>query len=138
LPSAPDLEKAVCSISGRPFPWAAQRGLLNTNFDPLEGLSKGGKMEKVFDGKKPAKLGTEKNPAVVTVKTKKKRKEVASIFEKAGWKYTIEVDRNKSEDLTDLEILENWPKTREVDKPPGRNDPCICGSGKKYKKCCGP
>lgn len=22
-------------------------------------------------------------------------------------------------------------------KPPGRNDPCNCGSGKKYKKCCG-
>ncbi|MCE1249717.1 MAG: SEC-C domain-containing protein, partial [Comamonadaceae bacterium] len=20
---------------------------------------------------------------------------------------------------------------------PGRNDPCSCGSGKKYKKCCG-
>ncbi|MBV6738925.1 SEC-C metal-binding domain-containing protein, partial [Priestia megaterium] len=20
---------------------------------------------------------------------------------------------------------------------PGRNDPCNCGSGKKYKKCCG-
>ncbi|HGF7375899.1 TPA: SEC-C metal-binding domain-containing protein, partial [Vibrio cholerae] len=19
---------------------------------------------------------------------------------------------------------------------PNRNDPCICGSGKKYKKCC--
>ncbi|MEE4112156.1 MAG: SEC-C metal-binding domain-containing protein [Desulfobacteraceae bacterium] len=19
----------------------------------------------------------------------------------------------------------------------GRNDPCTCGSGKKYKKCCG-
>jgi uncharacterized protein YecA (UPF0149 family) len=26
-----------------------------------------------------------------------------------------------------------------VVKPPktGRNDPCPCGSGKKYKKCCG-
>ena len=23
------------------------------------------------------------------------------------------------------------------DKAPGRNDPCPCGSGKKYKKCCG-
>ncbi|MDR3295588.1 MAG: SEC-C domain-containing protein [Clostridiales Family XIII bacterium] len=23
------------------------------------------------------------------------------------------------------------------DKLPGRNDPCPCGSGKKYKKCCG-
>lgn len=22
------------------------------------------------------------------------------------------------------------------DKKIGRNDPCICGSGKKYKKCC--
>jgi preprotein translocase subunit SecA len=24
-----------------------------------------------------------------------------------------------------------------VDKSTGRNDPCPCGSGKKYKKCCG-
>ena len=24
-----------------------------------------------------------------------------------------------------------------TDKRPGRNDPCPCGSGKKYKKCCG-
>ena len=24
-----------------------------------------------------------------------------------------------------------------ADKEPGRNDPCSCGSGKKYKKCCG-
>ncbi len=23
------------------------------------------------------------------------------------------------------------------DETPGRNDPCPCGSGKKYKKCCG-
>ncbi|MGM0582912.1 MAG: SEC-C metal-binding domain-containing protein [Bacteroidota bacterium] len=22
------------------------------------------------------------------------------------------------------------------DKKPGRNDPCDCGRGKKYKKCC--
>jgi hypothetical protein len=22
--------------------------------------------------------------------------------------------------------------------PPGRNEPCWCGSGRKYKKCCGP
>jgi hypothetical protein len=25
----------------------------------------------------------------------------------------------------------------ENDKTPGRNDPCTCGSGIKYKKCCG-
>jgi preprotein translocase subunit SecA len=29
------------------------------------------------------------------------------------------------------------PVRREGEKV-GRNDPCPCGSGKKYKKCCGP
>ena len=26
--------------------------------------------------------------------------------------------------------------TVKVEKKVGRNDPCSCGSGKKYKKCC--
>jgi uncharacterized protein len=30
------------------------------------------------------------------------------------------------------------PPTRRVAPLPGRNDPCPCGSGRKYKKCCGP
>lgn len=29
------------------------------------------------------------------------------------------------------------PETRRVQAPPGRNEPCPCGSGKKYKKCHG-
>jgi uncharacterized protein len=31
------------------------------------------------------------------------------------------------------------PRVEQVVKgaEPGRNDPCTCGSGKKYKKCCG-
>jgi uncharacterized protein len=35
--------------------------------------------------------------------------------------------------------LEHATRTapRRVDKAPGRNDPCPCGSGKKYKKCHG-
>lgn len=28
------------------------------------------------------------------------------------------------------------PKSSQPSKP-GRNDPCLCGSGKKYKRCCG-
>ena len=94
-------------------------------------------MEKIFDGKKAAKLGTEKNPAVVRVQTKKRMKEVTSVFEKNGWKYTIELEPDKPEDVTDLEILLNPPKTVIAEKKVGRNDPCPCGSGKKYKKCCG-
>ena len=30
-------------------------------------------------------------------------------------------------------VLEGNPRARKI----GRNEPCICGSGKKYKKCCG-
>ena len=94
-------------------------------------------MEKIYDGKKTAKLGTEKNPAVVHVKTKKRMKEVTSIFEKNGWKYTISLDKKKPENIDDLEILLNWLKPQEAEKKVGRNEPCPCGSGKKYKKCCG-
>ncbi len=37
------------------------------------------------------------------------------------------------------EIKKKWKKSKTIvkDKEPGRNDPCPCGSGKKYKKCCG-
>jgi preprotein translocase subunit SecA len=94
-------------------------------------------MEKIFDGKKKLKLGTDKNPAVVRVKTKKRMKEVAKIFEKNGWKYTIELDRKKPEDVDDLDLLLNWPAPVDAGEKIGRNAPCPCGSGKKYKKCCG-
>lgn len=94
-------------------------------------------MEKVYNGKKSLKLGTAKNPAAVSVKTKKRMNEVAKIFEKHGWQYTIELDRKKPEDIADLEILLNWPQPREAEKKIGRNEPCPCGSGIKYKKCCG-
>ncbi|MDR3221318.1 MAG: DUF1186 domain-containing protein [Candidatus Accumulibacter sp.] len=32
---------------------------------------------------------------------------------------------------------EDVPPDKAVSPKPGRNDPCPCGSGKKYKKCCG-
>jgi SWIM/SEC-C metal-binding protein len=71
------------------------------------------------------------------VQTKKRQKEVASLFEKNGWEYTIALDPDKPEDITDLEILLNPPQPKTAEKKVGRNDPCPCGSGKKHKKCCG-
>jgi SWIM/SEC-C metal-binding protein len=94
-------------------------------------------MEKKFDGQKAAKLGTAKKPAAVNVKTEKRMKEVAALFEKNGWRYSIELDPDKPEDITDLEILLNPPKPKIAARKVGRNDPCPCGSGHKYKKCCG-
>ncbi len=94
-------------------------------------------MDKIFDGKKMTKLGSEKRPAVVRVKTKTRQKEVESIFKKNNWRYTIELNADKEEDIADLEALLNTPKPMKAEKRIGRNDPCPCGSGKKYKKCCG-
>ena len=94
-------------------------------------------MEKTFDGKKNSKLGTKNNPAAVNVQTEERAKELESVFEEKGWEYKIELEPDKPEDITDLEILLNPIKTEIADKKVGRNEPCPCGSGKKYKKCCG-
>ena len=43
-----------------------------------------------------------------------------------------------------VEVLHTWRLKNQPDRQPsaqhrkvGRNEPCSCGSGKKYKKCCG-
>ncbi len=93
--------------------------------------------DKVFDGRKEAKLGTEKRPAAVTVQTEERRDEVAAIFQEKGWNHTIEVDPDQPEDITDLDILLHPQQPVTAETKVGRNEPCPCGSGKKYKKCCG-
>ena len=94
-------------------------------------------MEKVFDGKKTARLGTEKRPAAVNVQTEERLKEVSSIFEENGWKFVAGLEPDEPEDISDLELLLNTPTPAKAEKKIGRNEPCPCGSGKKYKKCCG-
>jgi SWIM/SEC-C metal-binding protein len=91
----------------------------------------------VFDGRKIGKLGTEMNPAVVTVRTEKRLKEVTATFQEKGWKYEAELDPAKPENIADLTRLLNPPKPIVAEKKAGRNEPCPCGSGKKYKNCCG-
>jgi hypothetical protein len=39
--------------------------------------------------------------------------------------------------LTPIELEERRKTVVKKEKEPGRNEPCPCGSGKKYKKCCG-
>ena len=97
----------------------------------------GRERKKIFEVERPGKLGTEKNPAVVRVQTEERWKEVASISQEKGWKVTIELEADKPEDTADLERLLNPEQPVTVEKKIGRNEPCPCGSGKKYKKCCG-
>ncbi len=87
------------------------------------------------------KLGTSERPAIVRVATEEKANEVYSLCDRNGWKVIIGIEPDKTEDISDVQRLlgvkvENT-KTIVNEVQIGRNDPCICGSGKKYKKCCG-
>ncbi|MDD2759927.1 MAG: SEC-C metal-binding domain-containing protein [Methylomonas sp.] len=83
-----------------------------------------------------AKLGTEKRPIIVRVQTEERGIYVAETCTKHGWHYIIGLEPDKQEDISDLEKMLNPTQPVTSEKTVGRNDPCPCGSGKKYKKCC--
>jgi len=58
---------------------------------------------------------------------------------KADWLYELPVWNTLLTDEKRKELYLNQKKSNTIvkDKKIGRNDPCPCGSGKKYKKCCG-
>lgn len=90
-----------------------------------------------FDGLRDHRLGTQKQPAELRVKTEEKRTELEATCKENKWHCSITVDPEQDEDLSQLEELQNVPKTVVNEVKAGRNDPCPCGSGSKYKKCCG-
>lgn len=90
-----------------------------------------------FGDQRQAKLGTKGNPARVTVPTDERRDQIAAIAAEGGWECEVTVDAEKPEDISDLDLLRTPKAPVTVEQRVGRNDPCPCGSGKKYKRCCG-
>lgn len=97
-----------------------------------------------------AKIGTNKRPVRFHVQTEERLQEIAALCDRNGWKFVGGFKPDESEDICEVEYLlnpqafksqpimnnaDNLPIVHETPKP-GRNDPCSCGSGKKYKKCC--
>ncbi len=57
---------------------------------------------------------------------------------KANWLYLLEEWENVLTEEKRGEIKKQFNRdTTAVSNKVGRNEPCPCGSGKKYKKCCG-
>ncbi|MEH6577043.1 MAG: PBPRA1643 family SWIM/SEC-C metal-binding motif protein [Amphritea sp.] len=90
-----------------------------------------------FNTKRVTKPGSETSPLSLSVATDERKTEVETILLENGLFATIEVNADIAEDITELDGLLNTPKTIVLEETPKRNDPCSCGSGKKYKKCCG-
>ena len=96
------------------------------------------------------KLGTEKRPVRFRVRTEESLGQIAMICEENGWIFVSGFEPAQPEDIREVEYLLNPKKfgfkprmkrsnqmtiVKDV-RDVGRNDPCPCGSGKKYKKCC--
>ena len=54
-----------------------------------------------------------------------------------GWRLFYAHTMTRFQRLAEEIVAERQRPTGQSRKQPGRNDPCSCGSGKKYKKCCG-
>jgi SWIM/SEC-C metal-binding protein len=82
-------------------------------------------------------LGTSKRPAIVRVQTQARAEEVVSTCERYGWQVIVGLEPDRDEDVSDVERLLHPLEPAKAPSIAGRNDPCPCGSGRKYKKCCG-
>jgi SWIM/SEC-C metal-binding protein len=86
-----------------------------------------------------ASLGSKARPAVIRVQTEERAQELLELCSQNEWQVIVGVEPDEPEDITDVLKLSN-PELFIAKKPqlPGRNDPCSCGSGFKFKKCCLP
>jgi len=83
-----------------------------------------------------ASIGSRKKPAVVRVQTPERAQRVLDFCNENDVVVIVGVEPDKPEDITDLErALAAREPARSTPKV-GRNEPCPCGSGKKFKKCC--
>ncbi|MDG1662152.1 MAG: SEC-C metal-binding domain-containing protein [Pseudomonadales bacterium] len=85
-----------------------------------------------------SKAGSKKYPLQLVVTTDERKQEVERLVGEADLYAEITLDKtaNGVESIAELTALLNKASPVVLDKTPARNDPCYCGSGKKYKKCC--
>ena len=84
-------------------------------------------------------LDTVEEDTVVSLAFDKERLYKNMVAAKADWLYELPQWKEiySEEELKKLYKEQKESTTIRKEKKIGRNDPCPCGSGKKYKKCCG-
>lgn len=91
---------------------------------------------KAFETKKPARLGSKRAPLKLMVNSAERRAEVEALCTEHGWAFDLDLSPDSEEDITELTFLLDKQVVAKTTRLAGRNDPCPCGSGKKYKQCC--
>ena len=83
-----------------------------------------------------ARIGTRKHPAVARVQTAERAQALTELCQDAGVHCIVGIEPESPEDISDIERALNPPEPALAAAKVGRNEPCPCGSGKKFKKCC--
>ncbi|MFV8570291.1 PBPRA1643 family SWIM/SEC-C metal-binding motif protein [Marinobacter sp. SBS5] len=85
------------------------------------------------------KSGSKKFPLSLVVTSEARKQEVEAQVAEANLYANITVDTRDDavESIAELTAILSKGETVTVTKTPSRNDPCSCGSGLKFKKCCG-
>jgi SWIM/SEC-C metal-binding protein len=89
-----------------------------------------------YNTKRAAKAGTKESPLKLVVNNEERKTEIELLVQENALFADIEINADVVENISEFEVILNKPKTTRFEKKPNRNDPCPCGSGKKYKKCC--
>ncbi|WP_417615285.1 PBPRA1643 family SWIM/SEC-C metal-binding motif protein [Oceanisphaera sp.] len=91
-----------------------------------------------YQTKASHKPGSQKHPLELVVTSEARRQEVAVMVNEAHLYANIQVNAEPgaSESIGALTVLLNKGTPLQAEKKPERNEPCPCGSGIKYKKCC--
>lgn len=89
-----------------------------------------------FNTKRVVKAGTAEAPLTLIVNSEARKTEIELLVQENALFANIQVNAEVAEDICELDVILNKPQTTTFEKKPKRNDPCSCGSGKKYKKCC--
>ena len=84
-------------------------------------------------------LDTVEEDTVISLAFDKEKLYKNMVAAKADWLYELPQWKEiySEEELKKLYKEQKESTTIRKEKKIGRNDPCPCGSGKKYKKCCG-
>ncbi|MDX1560599.1 MAG: SEC-C metal-binding domain-containing protein [Marinobacter sp.] len=85
------------------------------------------------------KSGSKKYPLTLVVTSEARKQEVEAQVAGAKLYANISVDTREGavESINELTAILNKGSTVTTVKSPSRNDACNCGSGLKFKKCCG-
>tara|TARA_R110002111_G_scaffold48132_3_gene85700 strand:- start:743 stop:1180 length:438 start_codon:yes stop_codon:yes gene_type:complete len=92
--------------------------------------------KKPFETKKPPRLGSKRSPLKLLVNTEEKQAEVKALCKEHGLFCDIDLSADNEEDISQLTLILDKKVVAKTTRLAGRNDPCPCGSGKKYKQCC--